>query len=92
MIKILIKGEVLDLPEGFSMAVEDSSPVFNDRGSQSLPATVPASSRNLRLLHFPHRIDAGVDPRNPLQEVSVVSGAYRREGVLNMSEAGKKKA
>ena len=28
MIKILIKGEALDLPEGFSMAVEDTNPIF----------------------------------------------------------------
>ena len=49
MIKILIKGEALDLPEGFSMAVEDTNPIFNDQGSQSIPATVPPTRRNNRL-------------------------------------------
>lgn len=88
MVEILVKGEALDLPEGFSITVEDSSPVFNDRGSQSVPATVPATRRNIRLLDAPHRIDAGVCPNSPARTVEVVAGGRVRRGTLNVTDAG----
>lgn len=90
MIQIKTKGEALDLPDGFSIEIEDSNPIFNDRGSQSIPATVPATRRNIRLLNAPHRIDAGTHPNLPEQSAEVVEGSYIRRGVLNVTEAGKK--
>lgn len=89
MIKILIKGEALDLPEGFSMAVEDTNPIFNDRGSQSLPATVPATCRNIRILNAAHRIDVNTNPNAPEQNADVVAGVYIRRGVLNVTEGSR---
>lgn len=89
MIQIKTKGEALDLPAGFSIEIEDSNPIFNDRGSQSVPATVPATRRNIRLLDAPHRIDAGSDPNLPERTAEVIEGAYIRRGVMNITEAGK---
>lgn len=88
MIEIRTNGEVLDLPSGFSIEIEDSSPVFNDRGSQSVPATVPATGRNIRILDFPDRIDTGVDPNSPARSADVVEGGYMRRGTMNITEAG----
>lgn len=90
MLKIKTGGEAIDLPSGFSIEIEDSNPIFNDRGSQSIPATVPATRRNIRLLGAPHRIDTGFDPNFPEQSAEVVEGPYIRSGVLNITEAGKK--
>lgn len=90
MIEIKTGGEALDLPSGFSIEIEDSNPIYNERGSQSVPATVPATRRNCRLLAAPHRIDAGIDPNFPEQSAEVVEGPYTRRGVLNITEAGKK--
>ena len=89
MIKILIKGNALDLPDSFSLDVEDTNPIFNDRGSQSIPATIPATRRNIRLLDAPHRIDAGTDPNNPERIAEITSGAYMRRGTMNITEASK---
>lgn len=89
MIKIKVKSEVLDLPSGFSIEMEDSSPIFNDIGSQSIPATVPATGRNIRLLDAPHRLDTGTDPNNPEQYVDVIDGAYMRRGIMNVTDAGR---
>lgn len=89
MIQIKTKGEALDLPAGFSIEIEDSNPIFNDRGSQSIPATVPATRRNIRLLDAPHRIDAGNDPNLPERTAEVIEGAYIRRGAMNITEAGK---
>lgn len=90
MIEIKTGGEALDLPTGFSIEIEDSNPIFNERGSQSVPATVPATRRNCRLLAAPHRIDTGIDPNFPEQTAEVVEGPYIRRGLLNITEAGKK--
>ncbi len=89
MIEIKTQGEPLDLSAGFSIEIEDSNPVFNDRGSQSIPATIPATRRNIRLLDAPHRIDAGVNPNIPEISAEVVEGAYIRRGTMNITEAGK---
>lgn len=89
MIQIKTNGEALDLPAGFSIEIEDSNPIFNDRGSQSIPATVPATRRNIRLLDAPHRIDTGTDPNLPERTAEVIEGAYIRRGIMNITEAGK---
>lgn len=89
MIQIKTKGEALDLPSGFSIEIEDSNPIFNDRGSQSIPATVPATRRNIRLLDAPHRLDSGIDPNLPERTAEVMEGAYIRRGTMNITEAGK---
>jgi hypothetical protein len=88
MIEIKTNGEALDLPKDFSIEIEDSNPIYNDRGSQSIPATVPATRRNIRILDAPHRIDAGVDPNEPEHKVEVINGAYIRSGEMNITEAG----
>ena len=89
MVEIRTAGEAIDLPSGFAVTIEDSNPIFNDRGSQSVPATVPATRRNFRLLSAPYRIDVDADPNNPERTAEVVSGAYSRPGVMNITEAGR---
>ena len=89
MLEIRINNEPLDIPSGFSVELEDTNPIFNERGSQSVPATVPASKTNERLLGFPSRIDTGKDPNRP-EGVAVVSdGAYLRRGMVNVTSAGR---
>lgn len=82
MILILINGEPLDLPVGFSIQMEDTNPIFNDRGSQTIPATVPATDKNRRLLGFADRLDNISSA--PISAV-LESGSYRREGKLNIT-------
>lgn len=86
MAEIRINGEALDLQSEFSMEIEDTNPVFNERGSQSVPATIPATRRNCRILDFPNRIDSVVHPNNPERVAYVVDGAYIRRGKMNISE------
>ena len=87
--EIITNGEALDLPSGFSIEIEDSNPIFNDRGSQSIPATVPATRRNNRLLDFPARLDSDADPGRPHRAATVRDGGYIRSGLLNITDAGK---
>ncbi len=89
MLVIRTNGEALDLPQGYSLDVEDTSPIFNELGSRSAPATIPATPRNARLLGFPQRIDAGSPPEMPDNVATVSDGAYIRRGVLNVISAGR---
>lgn len=89
MATISIKGEALDLPDNFAISIEETSPVFNDRGSQSLPATVPATPRNCRLTAFPMRLDTAVNPSYDMADGSVADGAYIRSGKINVDSASR---
>lgn len=90
MIKIWTNGEALDLPRNFSIEIEETNPIFNDRGSQSVPALVPATRKNRLLLDFPDRIDGAIDPNAPMRSAIVEDGCYRRKGAVNVTEAGAK--
>ena len=57
MLKIETERGVLDLKGDLALQVEEKSPVMNERGSQSLPATVPATAHNMLIMGFPHRLD-----------------------------------
>lgn len=89
MLKITVNNIPLDLPDGFSMEIEDTNPILNDRGSQSLPATVPVSKGNIRAIGTPHRLDSGSDVHVDAPRAKVVAGAYQRKGVLNVTEASR---
>lgn len=79
-------NEALDLPGEFVLPIEETSPVFNDAGSQSVSATVPATDRNSRLLKAPQRVDTASDSFR-LKDADVVDGATIRRGTLNVTEA-----
>ena len=89
MIQLKIGGKTLDTDQGLSINIEDSNPIFNDRGSMSIPATIPVTRQNIRLLGAPHRIDTDTDPNNLGKTVEIVSGTYIRRGTLNITSAGK---
>ena len=48
------KGEI-SLPEDFEFEIEVNNPFFSDEGTSSIPATLPSSAENLRLLDHPER-------------------------------------
>ena len=83
-------GKALDLGTDFSIQIEDTNPVYNELGSQSVPATVPVTRRNIELMDGIHRTDAGVNPNLPEESIDVIDGAYIRRGTLNVTEAGRK--
>ena len=62
MLKIKTEKGYLDYSSDFSIQVEETSPVMNDRGSQTLPATVPATHGNALDTCFPHRIENSSEP------------------------------
>jgi len=52
-----INGESFDLADNFSVQFKFASPFLSEEGSYSLPCSIPATQRNLRLLDYPNIID-----------------------------------
>lgn len=88
MIEIKVEGTTIDLSDNVSISVEDTSPIFNEIGSQTMPVTAPMTRLNRQVFSGVHRVDAGVNPNAPERCVEVVQGAYSRRGVMNLTEAG----
>lgn len=84
--EIYVNGKILDLPTGFSIDIDELSPVFNDRGSQSISVTVPPTSRNLKILGIPTRVDSGM-ALSPLAGCVIRTGLYQRYGKINITSA-----
>lgn len=47
----------IELPEDFSFEVERTNPFLSDEGDATIPATIPASQRNLNILENIDRVD-----------------------------------
>lgn len=90
MLKIKTNKGYLDLGGDFTVQIDEKSPVMNDRGSQTVPVTVPVTANNAVITGFAHRLDMGVKPMNEDQTCTVLDGVYKRTGKINIVSAGKK--
>lgn len=79
-IKIATQSGVFDLPADYNIEIEDTSPIYNERGSQSTAATMPTSQHNLVLVNHIHRLDTDNAPVDD-NRITVSDGAYRRIGL-----------
>jgi hypothetical protein len=82
-------GEVFDLPVDYIIEGEKNNPLFENKGSQTVPISFPTTVKNNRLLKFPFRID-----RSGRQEgttgVIVETGSVQQRGLLSVNSAGRK--
>lgn len=87
-LKISTESGTFDLPQDFSIEVEDTSPIFNERGSQTVAATIPTTKNNQRLKGYLHRADNDRSP-NENSRVVISDGVYRRVGKMNVTKASR---
>ena len=80
------EGINLDLKNNFSMSIEETSPIFNDYGTQSISAQLPPTLRNLKAFRWPGRLDTVADPNNRRRPVTVEDGVLQKRGVINVTE------
>jgi len=82
-------GEIFDLPADYVIEAEKNNPLFQNKGSQTVPVNFPATGKNNRLLNFPARID-----RSQRQEgtigVIVETGSVQQKGLLSVNSASAK--
>lgn len=41
---------IFDLPRDFSVEIENTSPIYTDKGSQTIASTLPATGHNLSMV------------------------------------------
>ena len=87
-LKIKNASGTFDLPNDFNIEIEDTSPLYNERGSQSIAATLPASRNNLTLTNHIHRLDTDHAPTADAR-VIVSDGVYNRIGKMNITQASR---
>ena len=75
------------LPDGFTLEVEDTSPIYSSEGSQSTTATFPPTPENFRLISHAHRPDASAKPLADDDRCLISDGYTTRIGNLNITEA-----
>lgn len=85
-IKIATPSGIFDLPKDYSIEIEDTSPIYNDRGSQSIAATLPTTKTNIGLVNHINRIDTDQAPIADAR-VNISDGAYHRTGKMNITQA-----
>lgn len=85
----LEKGEAYELSPDTQLQIERPNPFFNDYAEQSVPCSIPASPRNMRLCGFSdlygHRL------KQQKHDVAIQDGEYYtpcRQAVLSASKGG----
>lgn len=85
--KITVEDGVLDLPKDFTVEIEHNNPFYSDEGSSSIPASLPASAENRRILGWPE--SANRAKRFIRERAAFVEcGAFRKRCRLITESAG----
>lgn len=79
-------NEALDLENGFTIEIEDRSPIYNERGSQSNSVLLPASKKNNEYIGHASRLDLKYKPCVD-KNVTLSDDVYRRTGKINISKS-----
>ena len=87
-LKISHNDEIFDLSNDFNIEIENTSPLFNERGSQSISSTLPLTRNNLKLAGHINRLDTHNDPNNN-KAVTVSDGTIRRIGKINFNQVSR---
>lgn len=85
--KITVEEGILDLPKDFALEIEYNHPFYSDAGSSSIPASLPASLENRRILGWPE--SANRAKRFIRERAAFVEcGIYRKRCRLLTESAG----
>lgn len=79
--KLMTERGELALPADYTFTVEQNSPLFSNEGSGTVPATIPASPANLRVLGFPDRLGSRTRYVRKM-EAKISAGTIHKDGVL----------
>lgn len=90
--KLTTANGQLDLPQDFNITMERTNPLLSGEGDATIPATLPASPRNLAALGHRERIDRANPYTNKIEAILqagpvqkhgqlVIDTVHRREGI-----------
>lgn len=89
MTKIETSRGYLDLSSQFRIDIEETNPATNDRGSQSIPVTVPCTPQNAKIFGQAHRVDMAARPLSDDDSCTISDGVYLRRGKIHLVSAGR---
>ena len=81
-------NEALDIEQGFSIEIEDTSPIYNERGSQTTSVSLPKTKRNNQYAGYAGRLDLKNKPCVD-KRVTLSEGVYHRTGKININQYSK---
>lgn len=81
MMKLSTPKGQLDLPRDFALTIERTNPLLSDQGDASVPATLPASSKNLAVIGHMERTDRAGKYANKVEAILEI-GPIRKRGQL----------
>ena len=87
--KLITENGELQIPGDFSFEVERNNPFLSDEGDATVPATIPASSHNLRVLNNIHRIDKSDRFMKKVPAI-LQHGVWRKHGQLVIDTINKR--
>ena len=90
IIALLDTGEKFDLPLDIKLNIEMASPIFSKAGAMSLPASLPLTDKNRRLLKFPDRLDIYDSEEEAIRaipdiSVLVTQGSWQQVATMSIS-------
>lgn len=77
---------IYDVPTDFELEVEVTSPIYTDKGSQTMATTLPGTIHNLSIIGYINRIDIANTPAKDIQAI-IADGIYQRTGKQNITSA-----
>ena len=83
-------GESYDLHPGTELEITRYNPFFHELGEQSIPISIPSTSRNLQMLNHPDRPD-NINKTSSRLSTSIQSGAFSivgRQAILSAQRKG----
>ena len=84
--QVIKNGEKLDLKEK-QIEIDNTSPIFNMKGTQSVSMNFPKTPKNLRLFGFPNRLDRYTKVSGD-EQVEVRDGVLIKSGIMNVTAVG----
>jgi len=84
MLSLSIGGQLVELPQDFSLTMNLKSPIFSEVGSYSYPFKIPNSPRNSIRMGFRHRVASTGDPYRTDQGVFRWRGLNLFSGLVRM--------
>lgn len=82
--RIITPSGTLAVDENTSITLTITNPMFNDRGSHSLPFSVPWCELNLALLGMPHLVSYAAQPLNDISPVTIEADGFLETGLLRI--------
>lgn len=76
--KLTTRYGELELPQDFNLTMERTNPLLSDQGDVTIPASLPASSRNLAVIGHKDRIDRANVYENKMEAILQVGPVQKR--------------